>query len=738
MTSSIQKKIILLLMFILLIFFTAIFFQEEAKSRMISYNLENLKAEKNLLLKKTITIKGQRLNDLVFDYTYWDEMVDFVRTKDAKWSAYNIDTGMKTYFVDKAWIFNETLELIYSASSDGENTVPVDFPIEINILKNILSKNYFQHFYVLTNSGLLEIRTAPIQSSEDIQRISPPKGFMIGGLTWSDKHISEIEFLVAGKLHLVPVNEKWVDPENKSVICVCNPLKNWNEKEIGLVYATFESPIMDKLISSSKQQYIFILGFLILVFGVMTISLFILVIRPIHIISEGLESENPDILSKLSKKSSEFGYIALLIKKYFIQKKKLVREIRYRKKAEKSLQKAHDELEMRVKERTKELAIKNKELKAEIKERLKAEKSLRKAKESAEKANKAKSEFITNVSHEIRTPLNGIIGFGQLLKNNITEPKYRTYVDGILASGTILLSLINDILDLSKIESGKIEIKPALCNIHKLVLDFKQIFLAKEQEKNIKLTISISQNVPESVLVDEIRIRQILFNLVGNAFKFTEQGFVDLKLDALHDIDAQETLTLIFEVTDSGIGIPKKNHKEIFEAFKQQDGQLTRQYGGTGLGLTITKRLVDCMNGKIELESEEGKGSKFKIYLPEVAKVSLNDNDIDQNKSIEEVISQNGGVSLIENIISNLLNILSTQELKQFKNKFESLWEKASILMSNDDIMEFAGILISYSKKINSEYLHEYASSLYTSAESFDIETMNLKFQDFIEITKNL
>jgi len=254
------------------------------------------------------------------------------------------------------------------------------------------------------------------------------------------------------------------------------------------------------------------------------------------------------------------------------------------------------------------------------------------AREAADQANKAKSMFLANMSHEIRTPMNAIIGFSDLLYSSIKEEKQRSQIDAIRSSGKNLLRIINDILDLSKIDAGKMIIQNESINIHSIIKEVETIFTHITKEKGIRFVIDEVEEIPSALMLDETRIRQILFNLIGNAFKFTESG--EVTLSVMEKIKEKDKIDLIISVKDTGIGIPVDQQNLIFEAFNQQEGQRTVQYGGTGLGLTITKRLVEMMGGDIKLSSEPGKGSVFTITLPdisvkeegnEVSEISLSD-----------------------------------------------------------------------------------------------------------------
>jgi signal transduction histidine kinase/CheY-like chemotaxis protein/Tfp pilus assembly protein PilF len=247
-----------------------------------------------------------------------------------------------------------------------------------------------------------------------------------------------------------------------------------------------------------------------------------------------------------------------------------------------------------------------------------AQKELYEAKVEADKANRIKSEFLANMSHEIRTPLNAVLGFSELLKGNTAGEKYERYLDGVLKAGKSLLSLINDILDLSKIEAGEIEIKKVNVDLRMLIEELDQIFSQVASEKKLVLKITIEpDHVPVNIITDELRLRQILFNLLGNAIKFTHEGSVTLAIK-LTPSSSNNLVNVWFNVTDTGIGIPLSQQYAIFEPFKQQEGQNTGKYGGTGLGLTITNRLVHLMGGNISVSSEQGKGSLFTVLLPKV------------------------------------------------------------------------------------------------------------------------
>lgn len=334
-------------------------------------------------------------------------------------------------------------------------------------------------------------------------------------------------------------------------------------------------------------------------------------------------------------------------------------DITERRIAEQTIRDLNANLEKKVKERTKQLASTNEILTREIKAREKTEVALSKAKKVAEDANKAKSDFLANMSHEIRTPMNAVIGYSELLSSTKVDSVQKDYINSIKSSGKSLLKLINDILDLSKIEAGKLELEYEFVNTFRFFEEFEKIFAFKVNEKGIKFILEIIPGTPDGIYVDEARLRQIVLNLIGNAFKFTSQGQIILRIYSENSKriehtknKTEEIIDLIIEVEDTGLGISREMQDKIFEPFVQEHD--FRDFGGTGLGLSISRRLAGLMKGEISLKSEPGKGTIFTLRIPDtISLIELTPILSDISVDPAEIIFNEAKIVIVDDVQNN-------------------------------------------------------------------------------------
>ncbi|MCP4105215.1 MAG: response regulator [Desulfobacteraceae bacterium] len=387
---------------------------------------------------------------------------------------------------------------------------------------------------------------------------------------------------------------------------------------------------------------------------------------------EHLEEEVRQRTTELENRTSELEEV----------NNQLNKEILERKRAEEELRKHRDHLEEEVKKRTRDLEKINRELeeksetleqqktelenknmeirtsREEIERKVKAlEKSqnrLQKAKEEAEAANRAKTEFLANMSHEIRTPMNSILGFAEILSEQVTNEKHHKYLSYVQSAGKLLLVLIDDILDLSRIEAGKLNIVNIPFNPQSFFMEMKTFFSPKISEKSLDFIYEVDKNLPAIVLLDEARLRQVFFNLIGNAVKFTDSGYIRLSAKCSYTSKDHSKFDLSFFVEDTGIGIPEDQCERIFNMFEQGKDFSHAKYGGTGLGLAITKRLVEGMGGTIQLEGNKGKGSRFTVSIPNVRAAMASDNVKAEKAPIPDtLVFEKASVLIIDDVKSN-------------------------------------------------------------------------------------
>lgn len=371
-------------------------------------------------------------------------------------------------------------------------------------------------------------------------------------------------------------------------------------------------------------------------------------------------------------------------------------------------------------------------------------------------ANNLKSEFIANMSHEIRTPVNAILGYTTLLQDSTSDPAQLKYIDTIQRAGNNLLTIINDILDLSKLEAGMIDLQDETFDLRATLEEIESFFAFERARKGLYLRTRVDAALPPAIKLDELRLRQILINLVGNAIKFTETGGIEISVDVLPmnptaavRIDQRPVIDLKFAIRDTGIGIPQAQQQRIFEPFRQKDGQSTRRYGGTGLGLSIVKRFVELMGGQIQIESTEGQGSTFSFVIPGVVVAqapSAVRNRVLMGHASQVAGSQpsgsartNGQVQLDQDQAlapgnSPIAQVFKLELLPELMAIHNSLWTQSRLSGRVNDYKAFAAALKQLGLQAGDTALLGYVSELQDAIEAFNVRRINTALDLYPEL----
>ncbi len=366
-------------------------------------------------------------------------------------------------------------------------------------------------------------------------------------------------------------------------------------------------------------------------------------------------------------------------------------------------------------------------------------------------ASSLKSEFIANMSHEIRTPVNAILGFSMILEKQITDLQQKQHIETIKKACNTLLNIINDILDLSKLDAGGVKLHLESVDLESEMNNIEELFRYEQRKKSLKMEVHFDPQLPRLLVLDGIRIRQILLNLVGNAFKFTETGSISISAWNLGPGIEPGSVNLKIAVLDTGIGIEENQHKKIFEPFIQTENQNIRKYGGTGLGLAIVKRFVELMKGTISVQSSPGRGSTFTIELPNVMGVDLNtdlSNFNDQESTSDFDEPDNTPQTESEYQIRDLAEIMGTlaeSELKVNLTMQQDLNELCDVqckLASQTnrikDFHEVASRLLSIGDKYNAGAVISFAKTLQQAADSYDLDLIRRLLNEIIDLNDRI
>ncbi|MCK9616734.1 MAG: ATP-binding protein [Lentimicrobiaceae bacterium] len=706
-----RSKIMLVLLSTTVLFICILLVAQNFNKRQYRYLIDGYRYQQEISSNAILNLQSQKIQQTAYDYTYWDDMVNFVKKPVKIWGDDNVKTILSSFKVNVALVYNLDLKPVYEAYDDS-NSDENSFEIKKAIFDS-LYKKHFINYFISSPSGLIEISGATVHATNDVDRKTPPQGYFFLAKFWDKEKINELETVTGCKVsyHEASNNFKINIPPN--VIQTEIVLKNWQGVPTYHVQFSKKYSLLKVVNNLNYFQIIFIAVMAVIILSIFYLTSIRWISYPLQLVSESLTSNNKISLFRLQRLKSEFRQIGYLIENVNNQKKLLEEEINERKLAVEKLgsrelqlsasleaadqgiwdwnletgsiffddtwknlhsfndnflktsfetweqyinpddivifkQKLNDHLTdtkhlLDVEYRTHSGEKQQKWINCkgrvitfsengkpvrmigtvqDVSKRKAFENELEEAKKKAEESDILKSAFLANMSHEIRTPMNGILGFTQILKEpDITKKEQMEYLAIIENSGNLLLNLINDIVDISKIEAGLINVIPSQQSLDDLLDHIYNFFKenTRIKERQIQFTLEKPENNPmQFIRTDKTRFTQIFTNLIGNAIKFTNAGSITFGY-------TYNNGTLIFFVKDTGEGIATDKQQIIFERFMQAESKGSRLHEGTGLGLAISKAFVELLGGKIWVESQEGKGSTFYFSHPYTERIEENE-----------------------------------------------------------------------------------------------------------------
>ena len=508
------------------------------------------------------------------DNSEWDETVKYIGNPDKEFERECLNSLLPTFLFDHIWVFDQNGKQVYYVNDS--NSVNLEALKLANQINHLLTPEFpFCHFFINTNNELVEISGATVVPTVDTKHKLPAKGFLFFGRDWNSDQIKHLEETTGSKIQISKptIRQNQTTPEIPYTIYYNLP--DLKKSAVGMLSFTFPAYNFrewQKDTTIFTIIVIFVGLFVFLIIGFLSRQWLVV---PLKSIIKALNTGKNQHLQPLKSLKNEFGQMARLIEDSFITKN---------------------------------------ELQIELQNKLETEKVLIYHKNKAEESDRLKTAFLSNMSHEVRTPMNCILGFIQLLEQeDYTPEERRQYMSMVSSSGNQLLTIINDILDISRIESNQMILQPVHFDLNNL-LDNLLISFTNEKQRTGKndLVIELGKGISEGqfhVYCDLGRLEQILSNLLSNALKFTYSGKITFGY-------SYEKENLIFYVHDTGLGISAQNQEIIFERFRQEEETHTKKFGGTGLGLPISKGLIELMGGKMWLTSEQGTGSSFYFSMP--------------------------------------------------------------------------------------------------------------------------
>ncbi|MCM8780450.1 MAG: ATP-binding protein [Candidatus Omnitrophica bacterium] len=597
---KLNTKIILLVLSLLIIFTLAILAYKKLTQEALVELFQIQAKERIANFDKIIELKTKLLEMFVDDYTFWDDMVSFVRTKDKTWAEENIKVGSKSFGIDMVWVYDPGLSCVYSTCNLGEKGC-IDLSFSKEILNTIFSgKKRFCHFFMRTPESLLEIRGATIHPTTDEKRLTEPQGYFLAAKLWDATYIEEIARITLGKINIVFPEEELpgISDLNKSLIKFSRRLSAWNDKTVAYLEVAMQSRTIPLLVKTLTRIYFIFVGFIIAIFIIIVIAILYWIVFPLRALSLALKNENVKYLEHIKHHKDEFGSLSGLIIDFLNQRGILQKEIAERKATEERLNQALQE-EMRSRKILASMLDDNNRIREHLEMSLK---ELKQAQEILIQSEKLASlgKLVADMAHEVNNPLMIISGNAQLsLMDTSLSEEVRKSFKSIYEESNRAKSIIQRLLLFSKPSKG--ERKPV--DINQSIELVVSLLEHQFRLSDVVINKHLSSGLP-FVLADARQLEEVFMNLLNNSREAMPKGGI---IDIVTSLEGEY---IKIEIKDSGAGMDKETLAKIFDPF------FTTKEKGTGLGLSVCYGIIKAHSGEIKFKSQPGVGTVATILLP--------------------------------------------------------------------------------------------------------------------------
>jgi len=541
-------------------FTVAFFFVQHSLSAQLDILVREHLTESTRVLHRILDLRASGASIHADDYTRWDDFMAFARKPDPLWGQLYLTESIGTFGIDVAWVLDDRYRLIFTANPKADSTLGA-LPVSLPVLAFALSQSPIRHFFAVTPEGTLELWTSSIQPSSDFARKTQPAGYYMIGRLWTSARIAELATLVDGVVALAlgaTARAGSAASSETGKIRITLPLTDVRGSQLAVLDYKAMYPVAPRVQDALRMFLLLMIAGAVLLFAGVSLVLTRWVAHPLALITSSLRTENPSLLYRLMSRDDEFGRLARLVGDFFAQQGHLIE-----------------------------------------------------AREATEAAARAKQQFLANISHELRTPVHGIISYSRFGLEEAragAREELLDYFKQISSCGTTLMSLLDDLLDLAKFESGRMRLEFAELALEEVAQEAIDEFATLYQEREVALDFRVEPDL-DPVTADHMRLRQVFRNLLSNAEKFTPAGGrVALRLERTGSMARAV-------VEDSGEGIPPDELELVFDRFSQASNHQTGA-GGTGLGLSLCREIVQGHGGRIWAENGSPGGTRMIFELP--------------------------------------------------------------------------------------------------------------------------